>query len=152
MLGSPEVFTAFDTAASCSDWCLEEPLTPWPWQGMREPALKWLIAFTLPHYKARWMLASYKASADRGLGNKVNLYSCFGRHRVKITTQIWQVLHLNFSQPNFLRAQDPIGQRTRVSKKPYSALLSMRAGLSNWAAKQALVGALKNRCVFRRMR
>ena len=43
--------------------------------------------------------------------------------------------------------QDPIGQSVRASKKPYSALLRMRAGLRSWAANLLLVG-LKNLYVF----
>ena len=43
--------------------------------------------------------------------------------------------------------QNPIGQRVRASKKPYSTLLPMRAGLSSWAADLLLVG-LKNLYVF----
>jgi len=42
----------------------------------------------------------------------------------------------------------PLGwQSVRASKKPYSALLRMRAGLSSWAADLLLVG-LKNLYVF----
>ena len=54
------------------------------------------------------------------------------RYRAKITSLIWQVLDLNFSQPNFLRAQDPFGHGVRASKKPYNAFLSSSAGLGSW--------------------
>ena len=36
--------------------------------------------------------------------------------------------------------QDPIGHSVWASKKPYSAVLRMRAGLSSWAADLLLVG------------
>ena len=42
---------------------------------------------------------------------------------------------------------DPIGQRVRASKKPYSARKRDRAGLSSWWADFGLVG-LKNLYVF----
>jgi hypothetical protein len=55
-----------------------------------------------------------------------------GGYRAKITSMIWQVLDLNFSQPNFLRTQDPFGHGVRASKKPYNAFLLVGAGLSSW--------------------
>jgi hypothetical protein len=55
-----------------------------------------------------------------------------GGYRAKITSLIWQELDLNFSQPKFLRTQDPFGQRVRASKKPYSAFLSSSVGLGSW--------------------
>ena len=50
-----------------------------------------------------------RASGARVFGNS----AWSGGYRVKITSQIWQVLDLNFSQRNFLRTQDPFGQRVQ---------------------------------------
>ena len=94
---------------------------------MPEQAQRWLIASMPRHYKERWMWVNFRANADHDLGNTINC----GEYRVKITTLIWQVLPINFSQPNFLTLQDPFGQSMRVSNQPYSAFFIKFAGLSS---------------------
>jgi hypothetical protein len=50
------------------------------------------------------------------IGTTTSGWSNCGRReqvKAKITSLIWQVLDLNFSQRNFLRMQDPIGQRVQ---------------------------------------
>jgi hypothetical protein len=74
------------------------------------------------------MWVSYRASVGRVFGNS----AWGGGYRAKITSLIWQVLDLNFSQPNFLRTQDPFGQGVRASKKPYNAFFLGLAGLGSW--------------------
>jgi hypothetical protein len=55
------------------------------------------------------MWVNCRASGDRVFGSS----AWGGGYLAKITCLIWQVLHLNFSQPNFLRALDPFGQRVQ---------------------------------------
>ena len=74
------------------------------------------------------MWVNCRASADRVFGNNAR----GGGYRAKITSQIWQVLHLNFSQRNFLRTQDPIGHGVKASKNPYNAFFLGLAGLGSW--------------------
>jgi hypothetical protein len=74
------------------------------------------------------MWVNCRASVGRVFGNS----AWGGEYRAKITSLIWQVLDLNFSQSNFLRTQDPIGQGVRASKKPYSAFFLGLAGLGSW--------------------
>jgi hypothetical protein len=74
------------------------------------------------------MWVNCRASDGRDFGNS----AWGGGYRAKITSLIWQVLDLNFSQPNFLRTQDPFGHGVRASKKPYNAFLLVGAGLGSW--------------------
>jgi hypothetical protein len=70
------------------------------------------------------------------IGTTTSGWSNCGRReqvKAKITSLIWQVLDLNFSQPNFLRMQDPFGHGVRASKKPYNAFLLVGAGLGSWS-------------------
>jgi hypothetical protein len=74
------------------------------------------------------MWVNCRASVGRVFGNS----ALGGGYRAKITSLIWQVLDLNFSQPNFLRTQDPFGHGVRTSKKPYNAFFRSSTGLSSW--------------------